>query len=80
MKLLKKIVGEVVSTAMDKTAVIRVTRLAMHPKYRIWMRKRKKYYAHDEHNICGVGDRVQIKDARATSKKKRWVVIDMIRR
>jgi small subunit ribosomal protein S17 len=77
---LRKIVGRVVSTSMEKTSVVEVERVYIHPKYRRVMRHRRKYFAHDEHEICGVGDRVQIRYAGALSKKKRWSIIDIILR
>lgn len=80
MKNLKKIVGTVVSTAMDKTAVVEVQRLYVHSKFRKIIKHRKKYFAHDEHDICGVGDKVQIRYIGQLSSKKHWAVIDMIHR
>ncbi len=64
--------GVVVSTKMDKTAVISVTRIFLHPKYRKYVRRRKKYMAHDEHGQCAVGDQVVIEECRPMSKHKRW--------
>jgi small subunit ribosomal protein S17 len=65
--------GVVVSTKMDKTAVIAVTRVFLHPKYRKYVRRRKKYMAHDEHSKCAMGDQVVIEECRPMSRHKRWV-------
>jgi small subunit ribosomal protein S17 len=64
--------GEVVSTKMDKTVVISVTRIYLHPKYRKYVRMRKRYMAHDEHGHCNLGDQVVIEECRPMSALKRW--------
>ena len=63
---------------MEKTAVVMVERLKQHPKYGKFMRKRKKFYAHDEENACGMGDTVKIVISRPLSRTKRWRVTDII--
>ena len=68
--------GEVVSDAMDKTVVVRVERRIMHPVYKKFIRRSKKYAAHDEVNLCKVGDTVRIEECRPISKRKTWVVIE----
>ena len=80
MRNLKKIVGKVVSTSMDKTAVVEVESFYIHSLYRKVMRRARKHVAHDEHEVCRVGDTVQLKFAGQMSKKKRWAVVDMLRR
>lgn len=84
MRRLKKVVGTVVSSSMDKTAVVEVQRLYVHSKYRRIMRKRLRYFAHDEHDICGVGDRVQIwpmgERIGKRSARKTWAVVDILQR
>jgi small subunit ribosomal protein S17 len=67
--------GEVVSTKMDKTLVIRVDRTVMHPKYGKRYVQSKKYHVHDEHNAHQVGDSVQFQASRPYSKTKRWRVL-----
>ena len=64
--------GVVVSTAMDKTIVVVVSRRIKHPQYRKYIRVNKKYAAHDEKNECNKGDRVVIAESRPLSKRKRW--------
>ena len=67
--------GEVVSDAMDKTVVVRVERRIMHPVYKKFIRRSKKYAAHDENNAHKVGDTVRIQETRPLSKTKKWEVI-----
>ena len=66
--------GVVVSSAMDKTVVVTVSRLVKHPRYKKYVKRRKRFKAHDESNACGVGDRVTIAETRPLSKQKRWRV------
>lgn len=71
-------VGKVVSNKMNKTAVVVVERLVEHPLYGKRIRKRTKFYAHDEKNSCGVGDKVRIIETRPLSKLKRWRVLEIV--
>ncbi|MBN1829199.1 MAG: 30S ribosomal protein S17 [Deltaproteobacteria bacterium] len=66
--------GVVVSNSMNKTVVVMTERLVKHPKFQKFIRRRKKYHAHDENNTCGVGDRVLIAESRPLSRMKRWRV------
>ena len=72
--------GVVVSDKMDKTVMVLVERLVKHPVYQKYIRRRKKYMAHDEQNECHVGDRVVICETRPMSKHKRWRVKEIIER
>ena len=74
----KRLVGTVVSDGMDKTALVLVNRLARHPVYKKYIRKRKKYMAHDPRNLCRIGDKVQIIESRPISKRKRWQVVSVL--
>jgi len=74
----KRLVGTVVSDGMDKTALVLVNRLAQHPVYKKYVRKRKKYMAHDPQNLCKLGDKVQIIESRPISKRKRWQVVGIL--
>ncbi|HIC93717.1 MAG TPA: 30S ribosomal protein S17 [Anaerolineae bacterium] len=76
----KKLVGRVVSDKMDKTVVVEVERLVRHPLYGKVIRKTKKYKAHDENNVCRVGDVVRIIESRPLSREKRWVVVEILNR
>ena len=71
-------VGRVVSTKMDKTAVVAVETLKRHPLYKKTIRRVVKYKAHDENNECGLGDRVRIVETRPLSRQKRWRVAEII--
>lgn len=59
---------------------VSVERLYPHPKYEKIVKHKKKYMCHDQHEICGLGDRVQIKYVGRLSKNKFWAVVDMIHR
>ncbi len=65
-------VGEVVSTKMDKTIVVEVTRRVAHPLYRRIVKRKKKFLAHDETGEARTGDRVRIVECRPLSKRKCW--------
>ncbi|MGE4220427.1 MAG: 30S ribosomal protein S17 [Alphaproteobacteria bacterium] len=67
--------GTVVSDKMDKTIVVEVARRVMHPVYKKFIRRTKRYKAHDEANVCKVGDVVKIRECRPISKQKSWEVI-----
>jgi small subunit ribosomal protein S17 len=70
--------GVVVSDKMDKTVVVRVERRVMHPLYKKFINRSKKYAAHDEGNACKIGDLVSIRETRPLSKRKRWEVVQEI--
>ena len=74
----KSIIGIVVSNAMDKSAVIEVTSLVSHKLYKKRIRRSSRFIAHDEKNICEVGDKVRIISTRPLSKRKRWEVAEII--
>lgn len=67
--------GVVVSTAMQKTIVVKVTRFVKHPKYHKYQTITKKYKAHDEDGVAKVGDMVKIKETRPLSKDKRFTLV-----
>ena len=60
---------------MDKSVVVNVERRTQHPLYKKFIRRSKKYVAHDENNSCKKGDVVQIKECRPISKRKNWEVL-----
>ena len=68
--------GVVVSDKGDKTIVVRVERRFMHPIYKKFIRRSKKYHAHDEKNVYKVGDSVRIQECRPMSKLKTWEVVE----
>ena len=67
--------GVVVSDACDKTIIVRVERRVMHPVYKKFITRSKKYAAHDENNAHKSGDVVRIEESRPISKRKSWVVL-----
>ena len=64
--------GLVVSDKMDKTIVVQIDRMVMHPIYKKFVKQRVKYKVHDETNEARVGDTVLIEECRPLSKQKRW--------
>ena len=73
-------IGEVVSTKMQKTIVVEVSRRVPHPLYKRIIGKRKKFYAHDEEGSANLGDQVRIIECRPLSKLKRWRLAEVLRR
>lgn len=67
--------GIVVSDKMDKTVIVEVERLVMHSLYKKFIRRSKKYSAHDENNASKVGEVVSIRECKPISKNKRWEVL-----
>lgn len=72
------LVGMVVSDKADKTIVVRVETLVKHPLYKKYIRRRKKFMAHDPENTCGIGDKVQIVESRPLSRRKRWHLVQVL--
>ena len=68
--------GVVVSDAGDKTVIVRVERRVMHPLYKKFVSRSKKYAAHDADNRYRTGDTVRIEESRPISKRKSWIVIE----
>jgi len=73
-------VGLVTSNSADKSVVVKVENLVMHPLYQKFVRSTSKFMAHDEENSCNEGDRVLIEECRPLSKRKRWRVRKIIER
>ena len=67
--------GTVVSDKGDKTVIVSVERRVMHPIYKKYIRRSKRYAAHDENNRFKSGDTVRIEESRPISKRKRWIVL-----
>ncbi len=72
--------GVVVSNKMNKTIVVAVERQVMHPLYKRYYKRTKKYMAHDEQNQCGIGDVVRIIESRPLSRRKRWTLLEIVQR
>jgi small subunit ribosomal protein S17 len=78
--LRRTIQGVVTSNRMQKSITVTVERRVKHPKYGKFVKKSKKYHAHDEKNDANIGDVVRIMETRPTSKLKRWRLLDIIER
>ena len=76
--LRKERIGTVTSSSMTKTITVSVERKVKHPVYGKFVRKSKKFHAHDEQNQCGVGDTVKIMETRPLSKTKRWRLVEIL--
>ena len=74
----KEKIGIVISNKMQKTIVVKVENRYSHPIYLKTIKKTKKYLAHDENNICSIGDQVLLQESRPLSKKKRWTIIKIL--
>ncbi len=73
-------VGIVTSDKMQKTVVVRVDRLVKHPVYKRYVRKRSKFMAHNEIEGVTIGDQVRIVETRPLSARKRWRVVEVLRK
>jgi len=76
----KTLTGVVSSDKMEKTIVVMVNRLVLHPVYKKYIRKRTKVKAHDEKKECHIGDKVLLIETRPLSKEKRWRVKEILER
>jgi small subunit ribosomal protein S17 len=72
--------GVVTSDKMDKTIVVNVERLIKHPLYKKYVKRTKKFYAHDEENAARIGDYVEIRETRPLSKTKFWTLSKILER
>lgn len=73
-------IGVVTSNKMEKTIAVSVERRIKHPIYGKFMKKNKKFIAHDETNECNIGDTVRIMETRPISKNKRWRLVEIVER
>ena len=76
----KSRVGVVVSSSMDKSITVLVERRLRHPIYGKFVKKSKKFMAHDENNDCNPGDLVRIEETRPLSKRKRFTLVEIVER
>ena len=76
----RTLVGEVVSSAMEKTISVQVERQVEHPLYKKYIRRSTKLLAHDEDNECNQGDTVAIEECRPLSKRKAWRLQKILQR
>lgn len=78
--LRKERIGVVVSNKMEKSIVVSVERKVKHEIYGKFVKKTKKFTAHDEENTCNIGDTVRIMETRPLSKNKCWRLVEIIER
>lgn len=74
----KQLTGKVVSNKMDKTVVVEIENIVMHPLYKKSVRRSKRIKSHDERNECSVGDIVRVEESRPLSKEKRYRLVEII--
>ncbi len=74
----KQIIGVVTSSKMDKSITVAVERKIKHPIYGKFVKKTKKFMAHDETNQCNEGDTVKLVESRPLSAKKRWRLVEVL--
>ncbi|CAI7755333.1 unnamed protein product [Closterium sp. NIES-53] len=77
---MRSFIGKVVSSKMQKSVVVAVDRFKAHSKYPKVVHSTKKFMAHDESNECAMGDQVRIESSRPLSKRKHWVVTEVLRK
>ena len=75
---LKQKIGQVISTNMQKTVVVKVTTKFLDPTYKKVLSKNKKYLVHDNNEVLNVGDKILIQECRPISKKKSWILVSII--
>ncbi|RLJ18719.1 30S ribosomal protein S17 [bacterium endosymbiont of Escarpia laminata] len=76
----RTLVGQVVSSAMDKSITVSIERQVKHPLYGKYIRRSTKVHAHDESNECNKGDTVIVEQCRPLSKTKKWRLVKVIER
>ena len=76
--LRKVLIGKVLSNKMDKTIVVGVETNVKHPMYKKIVKRTYKLKAHDEENICQIGDTVKVMETRPLSKDKRWRLVEVV--
>ena len=76
--LRKTLIGTVESNKMDKTIVVKVETSVRHPIYKKIVKRTYKLKAHDEENVCQVGDKVKVMETRPLSKDKRYRVVEIV--
>jgi small subunit ribosomal protein S17 len=77
-KNIKELIGEIVSDKMNKTCVVLVKSVKMHPIYKKRFVVREKYYVHNEDNQVKIGDRVKIRAIKPLSKLKKWEIVEVL--
>lgn len=75
----KQLIGTVVSNKMNKTVVVKVTRLIRHPAYKRIITRASKFKVHDQENKAKIGDKVRIIETRPLSKEKHWRLAEILK-
>ncbi|KAL6180132.1 hypothetical protein ACLB2K_046799 [Fragaria x ananassa] len=78
LRKMKTVVGMVVSNKMQKSVVVAVDRLFHHKLYNRYVKRTSKFMAHDENDHCNIGDRVRLEPSRPLSKRKHWIVAEIV--
>ena len=76
----KEFIGTVISDKMQKTIIVKITRISKHPKYGRITKKYNKYKTHDEQMAAKIGDMVRIRETRPLSKDKRFRLIEVVKK
>ena len=76
--LRKERVGKVVSDKMDKTVVVAIEEHVKHPLYKKVVKRTYKLKAHDENNVCAIGDTIRVMETKPISKDKRWRLVEIV--
>ncbi|GAB4358641.1 MAG: 30S ribosomal protein S17 [Immundisolibacter sp.] len=76
----RRVVGRVISDKMDKSISVLVETREQHPIYKKYVRRSRKFHAHDADNACRIGDLVRIEECRPLSKTKTWRLVEVIER
>ena len=71
-------IGKVISNKMDKTIVVAIEYSTKHPLYGKVVKRTYKLKAHDEENVCAIGDKVKVMETRPLSKDKRWRLVEIV--
>ncbi|HIH2762527.1 MAG TPA: 30S ribosomal protein S17 [Candidatus Azoamicus sp. MARI] len=74
------LIGVVFSKKMDKTVIVKITKMVKHKKYQKYIKRTTKYFVHDANNSCSEGDIINFKKTAPISKKKHWAIISKIKK
>lgn len=77
-KTTRTLIGRVISNKMQKTINVLIVRKVPHPKYKKYVTRRSKIFAHDEQGVCQEGDLVMIEECRPLSKNKSWMLVNVL--
>ena len=77
-KRIRTATGKVISNKMDKTITVLIERRVKHPVYGKYITRSSKIHAHDENNVCSIGDTVKVTESRPISKSKTWKLLEVV--